>query len=186
MRRKVSKQNGIFLSLLILGFISLFFFKRATTKDTITDFISCVSAGNPVLTSYPAQCKTSDGRTFTEVVPTDTATQSEDPATQQGNIVVTQPKADDMVTSSFTVEGKARVFENVIQYRLRDQNGTILAADSLQYTAPDAGQFGDFSVTISYTNAKGTRGMLEVFSSSPKDGSEINKVSIPVQFAPSK
>jgi putative hemolysin len=33
---------------------------------TIFDFDSCVSAGYPVLESYPAQCKTPDGRTFTQ------------------------------------------------------------------------------------------------------------------------
>jgi len=34
--------------------------------NTITDFASCVAAGNPVMESYPRQCNTKDGRHFVE------------------------------------------------------------------------------------------------------------------------
>jgi hypothetical protein len=36
-------------------------------QNKITDFTSCVAAGNPVMESYPRQCR-GDGRTFTEVL----------------------------------------------------------------------------------------------------------------------
>ncbi len=35
-------------------------------KTEITSFEECVAAGNPVMESYPRQCKTADGTTFTE------------------------------------------------------------------------------------------------------------------------
>jgi putative hemolysin len=35
----------------------------------ITDFQQCVDAGFPVMESYPRQCRTPDGRIFTEVIP---------------------------------------------------------------------------------------------------------------------
>ncbi len=34
----------------------------------ITDFIGCVKAGNAVMESYPRQCRTSDDKTFTEII----------------------------------------------------------------------------------------------------------------------
>jgi hypothetical protein len=34
----------------------------------ITDFEECVAAGNPVMESYPEQCRTPDGRLFVRVI----------------------------------------------------------------------------------------------------------------------
>jgi len=34
-------------------------------KDVITSFADCVEAGNPIMESYPEQCRTKDGRHFT-------------------------------------------------------------------------------------------------------------------------
>ncbi len=36
----------------------------------VEDFTSCAAAGNPIMESYPRQCRHIDGRTFTEVVTT--------------------------------------------------------------------------------------------------------------------
>ena len=40
----------------------------APTESIVTDFQSCAAAGNPVMESYPRQCRHTDGRTFTEVI----------------------------------------------------------------------------------------------------------------------
>jgi hypothetical protein len=40
----------------------------ADTETQVNDFESCVAAGNPVMESYPRQCRHTDGRTFTEVI----------------------------------------------------------------------------------------------------------------------
>jgi eight-cysteine-cluster-containing protein len=39
-----------------------------TEDTTVTDFDTCAAAGNPVMESYPRQCRHTDGRTFTEVI----------------------------------------------------------------------------------------------------------------------
>jgi len=50
----------------IIGLILLsLFVSSCTTTKQITNFDECVAAGNPVMTSYPAQC-VADGQTFTE------------------------------------------------------------------------------------------------------------------------
>ncbi|MEW5955737.1 MAG: hypothetical protein AB1626_04355 [Candidatus Micrarchaeota archaeon] len=35
----------------------------------VTNFQECAAAGNPVMESYPAQCRTPDGRTFVQEIP---------------------------------------------------------------------------------------------------------------------
>lgn len=100
----------------------------------------------------------------------------------QANIQISQPQPNDRISSPFRLSGKAREFENVFNYRLKDEDGTVLAANYVQYVAEDTGMFGDFSILIAFDPPSGERGTLEVFTYSPRDGSEIDKVRIPVVF----
>ncbi|MBI5421364.1 MAG: Gmad2 immunoglobulin-like domain-containing protein [Parcubacteria group bacterium] len=98
-----------------------------------------------------------------------------------GNIIIISPHSNQFVISPLTIKGEARVFESVFQYRVKDEDGTILAEDRAMSGAPDVGQFGLFELHISIF-PKGRRGIIEVFDYSAKDGSEIDKVSISVRF----
>lgn len=94
------------------------------------------------------------------------------------NIEVNSPKINQSLKSPIVIRGKARVFESNVSYRLKDASGNILTEGNVLANAPDAGQFGDFEITIS-TVLKGKM-IIEVLSFSAKDGSEIDKVIIPV------
>lgn len=100
-----------------------------------------------------------------------------------GNIVVISPLPGDSVTpGNMSVKGTARVFENQFSVRLK-AGGKIIYENSVYANAPDAGQFGDFeiSIPISAKDIHGTSDlMLEVFDNSPKDGKEIDQVFIPL------
>lgn len=98
------------------------------------------------------------------------------------NIIVFAPKSNDEIGLPLVIDGAARVFESTFAYRLKDSNGAILVENSAMANAPDAGQFGLFHVEASYPEPKGTIGTVEVFEYSAKDGSEINKVIVPVRF----
>ena len=101
-----------------------------------------------------------------------------------GNIRVSSPLPNTVISGIFTVSGEARVFENQFSYRLKDADGSILAHGSITANGQEAGQFAPFSTTISsYSTPKGKTGTLELFDNSPKDGSEIDKVIIPVVFS---
>lgn len=97
----------------------------------------------------------------------------------RANIIVDSPKKDDSVSVPFKVSGKARVFENQLNYRVLDSKGNSLVEGSVIANAKDAGQFGSFEFTISGPTAKG-KATIELFDYSAKDGLEIDKVSIPV------
>ncbi len=99
-----------------------------------------------------------------------------------GNIIVTQPRPGDTITSPVTVTGKARVFEAAASTRVLSSDGRELGITHFMASkgAPD---FGDFSAKVSFQVPPGvTQGIVEVYTNSPKDGSVIDLVRIPVRF----
>lgn len=55
---------GVLVILLVGATLFVFLNKRAAVKE-ISSFKECVAAGYPILESYPPQCTTPDGKTFT-------------------------------------------------------------------------------------------------------------------------
>lgn len=53
--------------ILVIAVISILYFINLNNKDKITNFKECVDAGNPILESYPRQCKAGEN-TYTEVI----------------------------------------------------------------------------------------------------------------------
>ncbi len=164
---------GICAALLLAALLacSFGFSCSPTTKPstTISSFEECVAAGYPVMESYPRQCRAGD-QSFTEIINT------------EANIRVSEPSVNQDVGSVFTLKGEARVFENQLNYKVFEDGGSILKEGMLQAMSPDVGQFGSFEAQISIGNPKSNRGRLEVFDYSAKDGSEIDKVIIPLYF----
>ncbi len=101
---------------------------------------------------------------------------------QERNIRVTAPTNGQTISNPVTVTGHARTFEQGVNFRLREANGRVLAEDFTTAQAPELGQFGPFQITINYPEPTQREGVLEVFQSSPRDGSEIDKVIINVRF----
>lgn len=105
--------------------------------------------------------------------------------TPSANIQVSSPKAGEEVSFPFTISGQARVFENMLSVRLLEQGTRKLLYQVPVYAkAPDMGQFGPFEQEIGYLVAQPAdeNVILEAFWNSPKDGSEIDAVSIPLKL----
>ncbi len=98
------------------------------------------------------------------------------------NINIQTPKMNAEINSGFLLSGTARVFENVVTYRLKDTKNNILAQGNLIAAAPDIGQFGPFETNVSYSAPVTQFGYLEVFTLSAKDGSEIDKQILYLKF----
>ncbi|MBP9772044.1 MAG: Gmad2 immunoglobulin-like domain-containing protein [Candidatus Pacebacteria bacterium] len=101
-------------------------------------------------------------------------------AGQSQNIIVYAPRMNERVGTPVIVEGQARVFENVVNYRLVDANGNELIEGFATADAPDIGQFGVFRGELNYVSNVDQKGTVEIFWYSAKDGSEVDKVTIPV------
>lgn len=186
-------KKKIIFSLLgiLLVAIVVFFYIRFRTAAKVIDFTSCTQNGFPISGSYPRRCQTPDGRTYVEEVtplPSSvlpslvTPTNILPTENEEANIIVTEPKPHETVQRTFAVSGKARVFENVLHYQVTDDKGAVLAEGSTEAQSPDVGQYGPFAIRVILTETTAKTGKLEVFSLSPKDGSEINNVTIPLQF----
>jgi hypothetical protein len=91
-------------------------------------------------------------------------------------IKVTNLKINQGVFYPFIISGEAKVFENQFNYRIKDSKGVLLK-EGIIY-AKD----GKFEVKVAALKTKDTKILVEVFDESAKDGSEINKVIIPLQI----
>lgn len=99
-------------------------------------------------------------------------------------ISVRQPQPYDLVDVPVDVCGVGTGFEGQFSARVRDGNGVQLALMAIH--AGGTGIWGNYHVAIALSNAPPTpQGTLEVFEFSPKgDGTELNKVVVPITFGP--
>ncbi|NLU50649.1 MAG: spore gernimation protein [Syntrophomonadaceae bacterium] len=102
-------------------------------------------------------------------------------AVWEPTIWVTSPRPGAKVTSPLQVTGTARVFEAAVNIRLLTREGEKLAETFTTATA-GAPERGFFETTLEFTKPVSDQGYLEVLWHSPKDGSELDKVRVPVKF----
>lgn len=62
-----TKLIAVLIALLLVG-VLIWQLKGREVTQNISSFEDCAAAGFPVMESYPEQCRTSDGRTFTRVI----------------------------------------------------------------------------------------------------------------------
>lgn len=96
-------------------------------------------------------------------------------------IWVTSPINDQVIASPLKIAGSARVFEATVSYRLKDAGGNSLASGFTTASTGAPGR-GDFQGELTFTPSSPGKGQLEVFWASPKDGSDLDKVIIPVEW----
>lgn len=131
------------------------------------------------LTMWDVDQKSSRQSGSDQAFDADQPTQSQ----QEANIKLTLPTANSTITLPFVISGEARVFENQLRYRLLECDGKVLDEGYLTANAADMGLYGPFNVQVtSIPNISSKNGCIEVFSNSPKDGSEINVVTLPITF----
>lgn len=105
------------------------------------------------------------------------------------NITVFSPESNKTVPQVFQIQGKARVFENVVSYRVINKiTGVEYDKGTAMTNAMNPGTYGDFTITVHLSSnnslKSGDNILIEIFQASPKDGSEVDKVTIPEKFIP--
>lgn len=121
MKHKITIVSALLILLLV--FTYLLYQKWST--PTPNNFDECAEAGNPVLESYPPQCKTKDGKRFTQ----DIGNELE----KQDKIKSTNPRPNQTITSPVKITGEARgywYFEGVFPVVLVDSKGNVIARGS--------------------------------------------------------
>jgi nucleoid-associated protein YgaU len=94
---------------------------------------------------------------------------------------VRQPQAFDIVDDPIEVCGVATAFEGQMNARIRDANGAELTLTNVQVGSN--GIWANYHALVPLGDVPSTPlGTLEIFDFSPKDGTEINKVTVSIVF----
>jgi germination protein M len=110
------------------------------------------------------------------------------PATRAGfesltpAILVEYPGRGWAVQSPVRVAGSANVFEAQFQAEISNGSGAVIASQVIHATS-GTGTRGSFSTTIAFPPGASGAATLRMFDISPKDGSRIDVVTIPLQLA---
>ncbi len=94
-------------------------------------------------------------------------------------ILVENPLPGDQLSSPFQIDGTANTFEATFRVSLVDSAGTSVY-DNFVTATSGTGTRGTFSAPIAFSTPKAGPGVLKVYESSAKDGSEINVVTFAV------
>lgn len=97
-------------------------------------------------------------------------------------ITVRHPQVHDLVDDPVEICGIGMGFEATFAARVRDAHGTELVQASIM--AGEMGALGNFRASLALGGPPATtQGTVEVYEASPKgDGSELNKVVVPIVF----
>lgn len=97
-------------------------------------------------------------------------------------ILVESPVVGDSVSSPLHVTGTANTFEATFTLELR-ASGRLLARKAVSATS-GLGTRGTFDTELSFDVAEETRAEVVAYEVSPKDGSHVNTVRIPIRLLP--
>ena len=117
----------IILVIVVIVAVSVFAKIRTASIPPVTNYEECVKGGNIILDSYPPQCKTSDGKSFTQ----DIGNELE----KKDLITIDNPRPNQRIKSPLTITGKARgtwFFEASFPVKLLDGNGEVIAESHVQ------------------------------------------------------
>lgn len=116
----------VIFALLFIGFFALLYIDRRADNGrvpevVVTNFQECVEAGNPVMESYPRQCRHGD-ETFAEFVGNEL---------EKMNLIrLESPRPNETISSPVTITGEARgywYFEATFPVVLTNWDGLIIA-----------------------------------------------------------
>lgn len=114
--------------LIIVGAFGAFYFYQQQQKIAgISSFEECADAGFPIMESYPPQCRTSDGKNFTQEIGNELSLVDE--------ISIVFPRPNQIIFSPQQVSGKARgvwYFEGSFSGELFDDNKKLIGTVVLQ------------------------------------------------------
>ena len=96
-------------------------------------------------------------------------------------ILVESPGPGRAVRSPLRITGSANVFEAQFQAELTDSGGKVLASQAVHATS-GTGTRGTFDAVIPFDASATGPATLTVFDTSPKDGTRIDVVTVPVEL----
>jgi len=155
------------------------FYVSNKTAIPLANFNECVAAGNPVMESYPRQCRDKSGKLFTENIG--------NTIEKRDLIVLESVQPNEKITSPITLKGRARgywYFEASFPVEVLDGNGNKigqgLATAQDEWMTED---FVPFEAPVTFTTPTTANGTLVLHKDNPSGLPEHDdKLLIPVTF----
>lgn len=161
----MNSENKNYIIFGLIGVIAILLLVLIPKKDEqvnpeVKDFHTCADAGYPIMESFPAQCRTPDGRTFVEDI------------NENAEVVVTSPERGALVSSPLTVTGKAKgnwFFEDNMPVTLKDTNGKVLAQKGARSVDGNwmTADYVNFTVTLEFANPETEFGVIIIEKDNP-------------------
>ena len=184
----MNKLLTLIIALVVIaGGFYLAFKKPAVVHDdnitvapaVITDFDECVAAGYGVMETYPKQCKTPDGKSFTQNIGNETE--------MADMIRIDSPRPNAKISSPLTITGQARgtwYFEASFPIVLLDKNGAQIGSGIAQAKSDWMTEdFVPYSATVEFTAPASATGTLILKKDNPSGLPENDKqLTVPVKF----
>lgn len=170
----------IILLVAIAASISAYFYITTEAKNqNINSFEACKNAGYEILESYPAQCKTSEGKSYTESIGNE--------VDKIDQIVISSPRPNQKVSFPLEIKGKARgtwFFEASFPIKLIDEGGFLIAQGNAQAVGEWMTEdFVEFTSLLTGSLPEGEKGMLILEKSNPSGLPEnADQLELPVVF----
>ena len=156
----------VYLTVACTGPGCVFFSLNSLSKAT--DFVSCETAGFPIIPTSPRQCR-AGVRMFWEDV--------------SSPIRIFAPSQGASIDLPLRIVGDAIIGSgNILRFALLDRDGSSLTEVIRHYPTAGSGKFVHFDESLSYDSAYGTGGILDV-SLYSKRMKFMTSALIPVRFA---
>ena len=98
------------------------------------------------------------------------------------DIAVYAPRPGAEVARTFTVSGVSRTFESTVNWRLRDSSDRVVATGFTTSVGGSGPQWGTFQFSVTAPATVTGNVTLEVLWGSPRDGSDMGLVAIPLRI----
>ena len=123
----MNKSTIIVISILAVAALGYYLFNARDSKEVVevkdvASFQECVDAGNPVMESYPRQCRSVSGELFVENIGNELE--------KRDLIQLESPRPNQVITSPLKINGVARgywFFEASFPVTLTNWDGLIIA-----------------------------------------------------------
>lgn len=97
-----------------------------------------------------------------------------------GNITLQSPARNAAIKSPVTISGQTKTTGATLQIKIKDASNITLAEKTVK--AKESQKTASFAAQLAYKKPTRSTGVIEIFEKSTKDGSEINKVAVPITF----
>lgn len=160
-----------------LALVFVFFFIDDQQNQAVTSFDECVAAGYPILESYPEQCRTPDGKSFTRGIGNEL---------EKTDLVrIAEPRPNTSVSGSVQIRGEARgpwFFEASFPVKLlNDQNEVIASSIATAEGEWMTEEFVPFTSELSVPESATGKGTLVLEKDNPSGLPEnADELRIPV------